>query len=115
MPQVTVRPSGQTTGVPAPHVTMSQSCVPARPACEQTTAQLAPAGHSVWQGPLAQAKWQTLPGSQAQVPSAQVPSQVGFDPSHVTWHGGAPHSNEQVAPTSQMHSPLAQVPLHVAP
>jgi hypothetical protein len=94
---------------------MSQSCVPASPAFGQATTQLAPAGQAVWQGPLAQAKWQTLPAAHVQVPLAQVPSQVGFDPSHVTWQGGAPQANEQLAPTSQVHSPLAQVALQVAP
>jgi hypothetical protein len=94
---------------------MSQSCVPATPAFGHATTQLAPAGQSVWHGPLAQAKWQTLPGAHVQVPSAQVPSQVAFIPSHVTWHGGAAHANVQRAPTSQMQSPLAQVPLQVAP
>ncbi len=94
---------------------MSQSCVPAVPAFGQTTTQLAPVGQLVWQGPLAQAKWQTLPAAHAHVPLAQVPSQRGFDPSQVTWHGGAPHANEQLAPSSQVQSPLAQVPLQLAP
>jgi hypothetical protein len=44
------------TGLPAAHETMSQSCVPARPAFGHATTQLAPAGQTVWQGPLAQAK-----------------------------------------------------------
>jgi hypothetical protein len=79
-----VSPSGHVTGLPAPHETMSQSCVPARPAFGHATMQLAPAGQTVWQGPLAQAKRQVLPAAQVQVPSAHVPSHVGFDPSHVT-------------------------------
>jgi hypothetical protein len=103
------------TGLPAPHETMSQSCVPARPALGQRTTQLAPEGQVVWQGPLAQAKWQELPGAQVHVPLAQVPSHVGFEPWHVTWHGGAPQVNEQLAPTSHVHSPFAHVPLHIAP
>jgi hypothetical protein len=94
---------------------MSQSCVPARPAFGQTTTQLAPGGQSVWQGPLAHLKWQTLPAAHVHVPLPQVPSQRGFDPSHVTWQGGAPHANEQLAPISHVHSPLAHVPSHVAP
>jgi hypothetical protein len=81
----------------------------------QVTTQLAPAGQTVWQGPLAQAKWQTLPSAQVHVPLAQVPSQRGFDPSQVTWQGGAPHAKEQVAPLSHVQSPLAQVPAQVAP
>jgi hypothetical protein len=103
------------TGLPAPHETMSQSCVPATPAFGQTTTQLAPAGHTVWQGPLAQAKRQTLPAAHVHVPLAQVPSQAGFDPSQVTWQGGAPQANEQLAPISQVQSPLAHVPLQFAP
>jgi hypothetical protein len=35
------------TGLPAPHDTMSQSCVPARPAFGHRTTQLAPAGQDV--------------------------------------------------------------------
>lgn len=108
-------PSGHTTGLPAPHETMSQSWVPARPAFGQRTTQLAPAGHAVWHGPLAQAKWQTLPAAQVHVPFAHVPSHVGFDPWQVTWHGGAPQANEQLAPSSHVHSPFAHVPLQVAP
>ena len=103
------------TGLPAPHETMSQSCVPATPAFGHWTTQLAPAGHDVWHGPLWHAKLQMLPAAQVHVPFAQVPSQVGFEPRHVTWHGGAPHVNEQLAPSSQVHSPFAHVPLHVAP
>jgi len=55
-PHVTVSPSGHMTGLPAPHETMSQSCVPATPAFGQRTTQVAPEGQVVWQGPLAQAK-----------------------------------------------------------
>jgi hypothetical protein len=50
---------------------------------------------------------------QVHVPSAQVPSQWGFCPSHVTWHGGAPHEKEHTAPVWHVHSPLAHVPLQV--
>ena len=103
------------TGLPAPQETMSQSWVPATPAFGQRTTQLAPAGQIVWQGPLAQAKWQALPAAHVHVPLAQVPSQVGFEPWHVTWHGGAPQANEQLAPSSHVHSPFAHVPLQVAP
>jgi hypothetical protein len=110
-----VRPSGQIVGAPAAHEAMSQSCVPATPRFGQTTVQLAPAGQSVWQGPLAQAKRQSLSAAQAQVPFAHVPSQRGFDPSHVTWQGGAPQANEQLAPVSQVQSPLAHVPLQADP
>ena len=69
----------------------------------------------MWQGPLAQAKWQSLFAAHSHVPFEQVPSQRGFDPSHVTWQGGVPQANEQLAPSSQVHSPLAHVPLQVEP
>lgn len=77
-------PSGQMLAAPEPHETMSQSCVPATPWFGQVTTQLAPTGQSVWQGPLSQRKWQLLPAAQAHVPSAQVPSHVGFAPPHST-------------------------------
>jgi hypothetical protein len=94
---------------------MSQSCVPATPPFGQVTTQLAPAGQTVWQGPLAQWNRQTLPWPQVHVPSAQVPSHRGLDPWQVTWHGGAPHANEQLAPEAHVHSPLAHVAAHDEP
>jgi len=94
---------------------MSQSCVPARPAFGQVTTQLAPAGHTVWQGPLAQWKWQLLPAAQVQVPSAQVPSQRGLSPSQMTWQGGASQTKEHVAPLWQVQSLSAHAPEHLEP
>jgi hypothetical protein len=108
-------PSGQRVGLPDPQVGMSQSWVPATPRFGQVTTQVAPAGQTVWQGPLSHAKAQALPAAQVQVPLAQVPSHRGLSPSQVTWHGGAPQEKAQLAPCSQVHSPLAQAPLHEEP
>jgi hypothetical protein len=94
---------------------MSQSCVPATPAFGQSTMQLAPGGQTVWHGPLAHAKWQSLPWAQVHVPLAQVPSHTGLFPSHVTWHGGAPHSKVQLAPDAQVQSPFEHVPRQLEP
>lgn len=98
--------------VPVPHNGMSQSCVPAKPAFGHVTTQLAPAGHTVWQGPLAQWKLQLLPAAHVQVPSAHVPSQWGLLPSQVTWQGGALQAKEHVAPVWHVQSPLAHAPVH---
>jgi hypothetical protein len=110
-----VIPSEHIVGLPDPHETMSQSCVPATPAFWQVTRHQAPAGQVEWQGPLPHAKRQTLPGAHAQSPSAQVPSQRGLSPSQVTWHGGAPQAKSQLAPVAQVQSPLEQVPSHDEP
>jgi hypothetical protein len=98
---------------------MSQFCVPAVPGGQSTT-QVDPAAHIVWQGPLWQAKRQTLFGPHEHCPSAQTPSHFAFEPAQSTWQGGEPQVKEQVAPVSQVHVPLEQVaeqvdpPLHTA-
>ena len=110
VPQAMVTPSEHIVGLPDPQDTMSQSWVPVTPAFGHVTTQVAPAGQVVWQGPLAHAKWQSLPGAHAQSPLAQVPSQRGLSPSQVTWQGGDPHAKSQLAPVAQVQSPFEHVP-----
>jgi hypothetical protein len=75
---VALRP-GQSRGAPAQQRTISQSCVPAG-AFGQSTTQLAPSGHSPWQGPLWHTKEHDEPWPQAQVPLAHVPSHCALSP-----------------------------------
>jgi hypothetical protein len=85
-PQVVALPLGQMTGAPSAQATMSQACVPAPPA-EQNTTHDAPGLHVVWQGEVAQVKVHVLSSPQTHWPLAHVPEQ-SLCAAQVTWQGG---------------------------
>jgi hypothetical protein len=85
-PQVVALPLGQMTGAPSAQATMSQACVPAPPA-EQNTTHDAPGLHVVWQGEEAQVNVHVLSSPQTHWPLAQVPEQ-SLCAAQVTWQGG---------------------------